>query len=514
MVVRRIIAVLTLALGLTLGLLTALGPFSSVQAAPGDLFVRPDGSGTACSQASPCALQTALARASDGDTLYLAGGTYTGTGAAVITVTKSITLYGGWNGASSGPVVRNPNAYPTTIDGEGARRGVVVGSNITVTLEGFTITNGVDAFRGAGLYARDAHLTLRHVVVYSNVIDVYDTPDTYAYGSGAMVEGGTVVVEASTFRANSAWAQRASFGGGLAISRTVAATVTGALFQDNDAWQASGLYFLGDPGGRPPLTLRESTFVGNGRGNSPGRAWGGYAGAMEVAYARAHLEGNTIRDSRASNDDGALAIFSSNVLLARNVIIGNQCGRTSALYLHNTAPFTVTNNIIAGNRSTISALPDTPAVRVGGGSGRFLHNTIARNDSDYGVRVEGGAGVWLTNTILVSHTVGISVTAGSTATLEGTLWGSGAWANGADWGGAGTILTGTVNIWGHPAFVDPGGGNYHLGPGSAAIDAGVDAGVTADIDGDPRPIGAGYDIGADEATVWQSIYLPLVLRND
>jgi len=108
--------------------------------------------------------------------------------------------------------------------------------------------------------------------------------------------------------------------------------------------------------------------------------------------------------------------------------------------------------------------------------------------------------------------VGISVTAGSTAMLEGTLWGSGAWANGVDWGGAGSIVTGTVNLWGDPAFVDPDGGDYHLGPASAAIDAGVDAGVTTDIDGDARPIGSGYDIGADEAPIWKC-YLPLVLKN-
>jgi uncharacterized repeat protein (TIGR01451 family) len=47
--------------------------------------------------------------------------------------------------------------------------------------------------------------------------------------------------------------------------------------------------------------------------------------------------------------------------------------------------------------------------------------------------------------------------------------------------------------------VSPGDGNYHIGPGSAAIDAGVDAGVDHDIDGDPRPLGNGYDLGADEA---------------
>jgi hypothetical protein len=39
---------------------------------------------------------------------------------------------------------------------------------------------------------------------------------------------------------------------------------------------------------------------------------------------------------------------------------------------------------------------------------------------------------------------------------------------------------------------------YHLQASSAAIDAGVDAGVTLDIDGQVRPWGAGYDIGADE----------------
>jgi uncharacterized repeat protein (TIGR01451 family) len=104
----------------------------------------------------------------------------------------------------------------------------------------------------------------------------------------------------------------------------------------------------------------------------------------------------------------------------------------------------------------------------------------------------------LTNTILVSHTAGITLTAGNTATLEGTLWGTGVWANDIDWGGEGAISTGTVNLWGDPAFVSPTNGDYHIGLGSAAIDAGVGTGVDHDIDGDPRPLGSGYDLGADE----------------
>ena len=58
--------------------------------------------------------------------------------------------------------------------------------------------------------------------------------------------------------------------------------------------------------------------------------------------------------------------------------------------------------------------------------------------------------------------------------------------------------------------MNPSAGDYHLGSGSAALDAGVDAGMTTDFDGDPRPIGTGFDIGFDEAPL--KVYLPVLLR--
>ncbi len=71
-------------------------------------------------------------------------------------------------------------------------------------------------------------------------------------------------------------------------------------------------------------------------------------------------------------------------------------------------------------------------------------------------------------------------------------------------------MSSTNEVSDAPAFVAPATGDYHIGSGSAAIDAGVGTGVTDDIDSDPRPIGLAPDIGADEFA--PRVYLPLVLK--
>ena len=81
------------------------------------------------------------------------------------------------------------------------------------------------------------------------------------------------------------------------------------------------------------------------------------------------------------------------------------------------------------------------------------------------------------------------------------------------------VYTGVGNLNADPRFVQPIAasisptttGNYRLLAGSSAIDSGIAAGITSDLDGQPRPMGQGYDMGAYEAR--PPLYLPLILRH-
>ncbi|MEE8392506.1 MAG: right-handed parallel beta-helix repeat-containing protein [Anaerolineae bacterium] len=147
--------------------------------------------------------------------------------------------------------------------------------------------------------------------------------------------------------------------------------------------------------------------------------------------------------------------------------------------------FAITNNVIGDHVTASVELTGT-------GSGTLYHNTLVGSGTGVqgtGLVVIDPLTVTLVNNIVVSHNVGISATAGATLVAYNTLL----WANGDD------PVGGSAMILAPPLFVAPAQQDYHLLPGSPAIDAGTaDAGVSSDIDGEPRPIGDLPDIGADE----------------
>ncbi len=479
---RRLVSTLvSLLAGLLLlaGLALALHATAQVtRANPGQLFVTPTGGGD-CSQANPCTLAAALAQATDGDRLYLAAGVYTGQGPAVITLTQSITLYGGWDGSPTGTPVRDPQSHVTRLDGENRRRVIYITGTVYPVLDGLTVANGnatgLGGFNaydaGGGIYVNQARVWIRDTTLVSNTAGSQGTGGALFFlksdgllessrlvGNAAQWGGGMRVVSgAATIRNSQFLSNTALFGGGLYLmwSRS---TVVGNAFVANTATNGGGLYLSGDAS-----TLLANRIQGNRATFGAGIEIASGAPALTVAS-------NRILSNTALSTGGGIQITFNAGELHNNVIAHNSAAKGAGVYIQSAAP-------------------------------RLRHNTLAQNrgGNGEGLFLAGGAQATLTNTVLVSHTVGIRVTGDSTATLEATLWGAGDWGNQVDWQvDSGSLVTGTVNLWGDPAFLDPARGDYHIGPASAARDAGVESGITVDMDGQIRPVGPAPDLGADE----------------
>jgi fibronectin-binding autotransporter adhesin len=108
-----------------------------------------------------------------------------------------------------------------------------------------------------------------------------------------------------------------------------------------------------------------------------------------------------------------------------------------------------------------------------------------------------GDSLYITNTIITSHTVGIENPYGNVAVSYSLFHGNTDVHIGEDF----IATQGNLPNQPDPLFVNPARDDYHLQAGSPAIDAGVDAGIAMDIDGEVRPQGSGFDIGADEMVI-------------
>jgi hypothetical protein len=266
--------------------------------------------------------------------------------------------------------------------------------------------------------------------------------------------GGGVYIETSpaTLRDSRIFSNTAGSGGGLHLSDS-SATLESNFIYSNTAQSGAGLHLISSP-----ATIRKNRIVSNIAES--------YGGGLVLVFSEAKIEGNVVSDNSATNGSGLDLMYGSDALLINNVIADNPAGQYGS------------------QLSICNAYP------------RLIHNTIARTPgTGTALHLCGGTGrgVTLTNTIIVSNTVGLSVEDGGLAHLEGVLW----FGNEQDTEGAGTINVAHA-VYGDPSFENPVAGDYHINLASAAIDQAVDAGVATDIDGDTRPNGQGYDLGADE----------------
>ncbi len=276
------------------------------------------------------------------------------------------------------------------------------------------------------------------------------------------------------------------------------------------------------------------------------------------------ISGNIIRDNVSVMAGGIWTSPEATSVICNNLICSNQAVASKypwegggGIYCENGwySSGLVTGNIIRHNYTnyngggiwignwnfginsvTVSGniISDNHADGVGGGIYGFRDNcgskgvTLSNNIIVSNSAVGGGGGVYLmeaastliNNTIVDNYDVGIHIHSSSKPVIRNCIL----WNNEDDLAGGDASMVSYCdigdgdyeglngNISCRPQFLP--GSDYLLSMASCCIDVGsADGAPTEDLDGDPRPCGLGYDIGADELTtgvvinmLWSSDY--------
>jgi uncharacterized repeat protein (TIGR01451 family) len=224
--------------------------------AAGPWYVAPGGSDSndCASPGTPCAtINSAIGKASSGDTILVASGTFTSTGAftytasEVVSLNKNATLSGGWDGAFAIQIGMS------AVDGQNARRGMTMNSGTTAIVDHFIFQNGL-ACGGAGI-SNSGTLTVNTSSIIANAVDSSVDCGGYTYGGGGISNNGFLSLNNSTVAENTA-----AFGGGISHGN-------GTLILNNSTVSkntAQSLFGGGISSVNAPLVLiRSSTISAN-----------------------------------------------------------------------------------------------------------------------------------------------------------------------------------------------------------------------------------------------------------
>jgi hypothetical protein len=216
-----------------------------------------------------------------------------------------------------------------------------------------------------------------------------------------------------------------------------------------------------------------------------------------------HMNGD---DGEAPGDDGII----SNAVVERNVIHGNGMGGGSGINMDGVVDSVVQNNLLYDNHASGISL-----YRIDGGSGStgnvVVNNTIVNaSDGRWCVNIsDGSTGNTVRNNILYNfHSFRGAITIDS-ASRPGFVSDHNAVISRFSVDGGNSVID--LAAWqalGYDAgsfvatpaqlFVAPGS-DFHLLPGAPAVNTGsATLAPNVDLEGNPRPVGAGVDIGAYE----------------
>jgi hypothetical protein len=392
-----------------------------------------------------CTLRQAIATAGAGDTITFslaANSTVTLTSGELL-INKTLTI--------SGP---GPNAL-SVMRSAGATgfRLFDIGSGVTATISGLTISNGVlngtaNNHQGGGIFNAGT-LTITNCTISGN-----STQQTSPGNSGGGIfNGGTLTITNSTISGNTS--NSATDGGG-------------------------GIHNKGT------LMVTNSTISGNSTNNStPGG--GGVKNEGQATITNSTISGNTMTNSSGGKGAGIYNVTGT-MTVTSSTISGNNGDTGRGGGIENEATLTVVNSTISGN-STLNGFGG--GIYSGGGTVNAKNTIIALNTAANNLDVDFVGTLTSQGFNVIGNDNGANITpANQTGDQVGTS------ANPIN------PMLGPLQNNGGPTFTQA------LLSGSTAIDAGNAGGASTDQRGFTRPVddpaignasgGDGSDIGAFE----------------
>jgi hypothetical protein len=405
---------------------------------------------------------------------------------------NSTSNHGGGLYVNGSAALTNTLVLSNTASWHGGGLHVISGK---ADLTGGVFSNNRALNGNGGAVSLNGDLTLTGTQIISNT----------AFNGGGLQQwnaGFTVLISNARFERNAA----SGIGGGAAISSTIIMNYSSFVSNTVDSGNTNNTFGGGLYAGAD-VQIFASTFSGNSalclNGSSCSSADGG---GLYAAGTNPALTGVAFRSNRAGRMGGGMYSNLSSLVLLNVTFSGNRAGWGGGFYQMQGSAV-LTNVLFSGNEAGWAGgiLGDRSILTL-------THVTFSGNNG-YNV---GGAlyNYWGTATLVNSILWGDTAFTGPEISTEGSATTTVTYSD-IQFAG---VYTGAGNINADPRFVLPvavsaaptTAGNYHLWTGSPAIDHGTNAGVTIDLDGHPRPVGLGYDMGAYEFR--PPVYLPFVLR--
>jgi hypothetical protein len=283
------------------------------------------------------------------------------------------------------------------------------------------------------------------------------------FGGAIEVLDGTTIIENNAIEENYA----NSFGGGVHVTAQDGLVVRNNLFFSNTAQYGGGGLFLERNNQPETAVIEDNIFLANA--TYPG----GYGGAIRLSSSAAIINANRI--SNTSNSSSSIEVTSEELVQITN-------------------NFIYWDTYASGNAVAVEIWYDT------GEETQVINNTIVNAHLGINDVLKGKANI--TNNIFYNCWKSIDFATESNFVGTNNLF----YNNTSD-----PLLLSNPVTGLDPLFVNAASQNYHIQKDSPAVDAGAVVTLDHDFDGDARPIGDGYDIGADEWNIFQN-YLPLILR--